>query len=222
MAEDKTDDSYETAVRSLEEIESVATELLLQGPVDKLKINFKDYFKKEGKSIEETIHDITELIRRALPMKKQMAYQIVVDKAYQQTCLEYFNALLNSVYNHLLKKWGNIEHRIYQDANIIHRTFETLSSGVENHVGLICSVNDILKTKDLEALKLDAAVFFSNNPEISVQQLGALLKWIDIPHSEIRSILDMCSKVVANKEFNQRVAVRRLLWLHLCCCAEEA
>ncbi|XP_058843915.1 exocyst complex component 3-like [Acipenser ruthenus] len=222
IAEDKTDDSYKIAIRSLEETESQATKLLLQGPVHKLKFDFKDYFKKEGKSIEETINDITELFRRALPMKKQMAYKIVVDKAYQQTCLKYFNALLNSVYNRLLKKWGNVEHRIYQDANILHRTFENLSPGVENHVGLICRVNDILKTKDPEALKLDAAVYFSNNPEISVQQLSALLKWRgDIPSSEIRSILDMCSKVVANNEVNQTVAVRMPLWLPFCCCAEE-
>ncbi|MGH0139448.1 UNVERIFIED_CONTAM: hypothetical protein FKN15_063911 [Acipenser sinensis] len=184
IAEDKTDDSYKIAIRSLEETESEATKLLLQGPVHILKI--------------------------------------VVNKAYQQTCLEYFNALLNSVYNRLLKKWGNVEHRIYQDANILHKTFENLSPGVENHVGLICRVNDILKTKDPEALKLDAAVYFSNNPEISVQQLSALLKWRgDIPSSEIRSILDMCSKVVANKEINQTVAVRTPLWLLFCCCAEE-
>lgn len=38
ITEDKTDDSYKIAIRSLEETESQATKLLLQGPVHKLKV----------------------------------------------------------------------------------------------------------------------------------------------------------------------------------------
>ncbi|XP_048831532.1 uncharacterized protein si:dkey-196h17.9 isoform X2 [Brienomyrus brachyistius] len=187
-------DSLVQAITLLENMQTMALELLLEKPLHLTRTSFKMYFKGRDISMEEVMWQVGPHFE-SLPLKGKEAHKELVDVAHFRISSLYFDCLLLSNRKALERQWDDIGARVRADAICLSSTFSQLSKitqqgskqcdghnvdqnpeepSVTQRNQMLLKVADVLQLTDVEALKVTGHEKLN---ELSPKQLRALLHW---------------------------------------------
>ncbi|XP_066550888.1 exocyst complex component 3-like protein 2 [Amia ocellicauda] len=181
---------------SLEKTEAQAKELILEEPLRKAKSLLKTYIKKGDGHLDDLMPRLMEEYE-SLPVRGQLAHQIVLDSAYERLCFLYLRVLLKSDRRRLHQRWGDVEGRVEQDAASLHASFSRMNPGGRQWNSVLLKGSGVLKLDDVEALKISCTVLIYETPEVSEELIKRLLQWgARLSSQQVQSVLETCQEVM--------------------------
>ncbi|XP_066550490.1 exocyst complex component 3-like protein [Amia ocellicauda] len=181
---------------SLEKTEAQAKELILEESLRKAKDLLNTYIKMGRGHIDDLMPKLMEEYE-SLPMRGQLAHQIVLDSAYERLCFLYLRILLKSDRRRLQQHWVNVEGRVEQDAASLHAFFSQMDAGGHRWNSVLLKVSEVLKLHDMEALKISCTALIHETPEVSEELIKRMLQWGGrLSSQQVQSVLETCQDVM--------------------------
>ncbi|CAJ1074575.1 uncharacterized protein LOC117805823 [Xyrichtys novacula] len=179
----------EHIVAKLDNIESLALNLLLEKVADIAEKNLKDYFKTDNKRfLMSALTDDFSKTQCSQEIEKK-----VMDEVYELVVRIYLKHLLKSSKSRLQRCWSSdVGRTIHEDADLLHSTFTKLAPGVQQWNFVLLRVSELLECKDVDMVKLTVAVMQKESPSWrgDVELLPKLLRWVGLSGSRVREVLD--------------------------------
>ncbi|XP_076830652.1 exocyst complex component 3 isoform X2 [Brachyhypopomus gauderio] len=179
---DVNNNTDSTTLQMLEKMTTHVLSSILQW----LKASAEDHLKKYFKKADEHRWTLLNKIQNALaPLtEKEQGNEIK-----QSVTRAYLRCLMQRRYGELERRWGDVEKRVTQDAAQFHHTFNQLAGNaninlysVQNGSDdepkmFLVEVTEILRSSDLNALKLICSNLYKSFPTESEEYLSVLMNW---------------------------------------------
>ncbi|XP_031436770.1 uncharacterized protein si:dkey-196h17.9 [Clupea harengus] len=178
LASEAQTDAAAPAVSLLEELEAQAKEQLLHTTTHNIEAALKTYFKTGGDDMCDVTTRIEPLFAPLPLVKDTHTRKVLVDSVYQNITSLYLRHLLLSNRSQLDKRWSDVGLRVRRDAEELHKSFTQQEGSVEKRCVSLQKISEVLKTNDVNTLKLVLIEIINECPGISgEEQLNTLLRW---------------------------------------------
>ncbi|XP_055087313.1 exocyst complex component 3 isoform X2 [Periophthalmus magnuspinnatus] len=165
------------------------------------KNGFKKYFKRNH-SCYSPMTDLERLFRLELRLSLKK-HKGTIDECYKLIVSLYVKHVSSHKLDKLRKKWSqNVESSVFEDARCIHEIISNLCPGVENWNFPLYFISDLLKTEDINSIKISSGDLLNRHKEngltVDTSMPFALLQWKGLSRRNIREILTSLLDVEPN------------------------
>ncbi|KAI9999466.1 hypothetical protein NQD34_018513 [Periophthalmus magnuspinnatus] len=185
--------SVKETVLLLEEIETFTVEILLKD----LTIFTERALEKYFRSNPTNKILITELERffRVEPWLCLKEHEAVMSQCYGLIVSLYIKHMTCLTLHKLRRRWSpNMDASVTDDAQLIHELIHNLCPGVKVWNISLHFVSDVLKTEDIDSIKISTGDLLQkckeNGLTLDTSLLTGLLQWKGLSRSRIREVLD--------------------------------
>ncbi|KAM9355973.1 uncharacterized protein KZ484_014005 isoform 2-T2 [Pholidichthys leucotaenia] len=188
----QTEDTIVTKeiMSALEELEADTLKLLMKFVSGIAEKHFKVHFKSDKRQFL-----LLDVVEKHFP-KLQFAGEeqlYVMDEAYKILAQTYLQHLIKSSQSKLKKCWcPNIEQRIREEAEQLHKTMSDLAPSVNQRNCVLLQIPEVLDCKSIDPLKLIVGRIEKEclSESEDVQLLPDVLRWKGLSKVELREVLD--------------------------------
>lgn len=184
--------TVEEIVASLEEIEKFNLKCLLEIVTDFSESNLKKYFRSSQKDC--FLMTDLKILFTPEPWLSLEEHKRAMDEAYKLFVRLYCKHLISHKLSELREHWSpDVANSIAEDAELIHNIMLDLCPGVEQWNFLLCHISDLLKTSDVDAMKVSTGALLQEciNKRCADDSslLYPLLWWMGWSRLNIREIV---------------------------------
>ncbi|KAM8737869.1 exocyst complex component 3-like protein 4 [Acanthopagrus schlegelii] len=177
---------------TLENMEDFTLKLLMEIVDHMAEIHLKNYFKTENKQFFFLILGVKAYFPKLSWC--QDVQKRVMDEAYKLIAHTYLRHLIRSSQKKLRKCWStDVGQTVTEDAETLHDTISDLAPGVQQWNLMLLKVQELLKDKDSDAVKLTAASMLKECPtwREDKELLPTLLRWKGLSAWEVKEVLEV-------------------------------
>lgn len=180
----------------LEEIETLTLQVLLETLSSFTESRLEKYFRSNSRHCF-LMTDLEELF--SPPSTRGWfsldEHKSTMDECYKLIISCYCKHLISHKLNKLRKIWSqDVPTSVSEDFEFIHKLMSDLCPGVEQWIILLDHIVDIIKTSDIDSMKLSAGAILHRCKNTSLTNdmpllLVGLLRWKGLPNQKIREVL---------------------------------